>query len=140
MNNKQNHDCNKIEYEYITWLLGTNYIDQYDIENMDLSNNYKWDLYDIITVKFISSISGTISDDFILEPYGAKIKSYYFGDREKYNIENKYIENPEYKSSPYVLVKLSNDKFGYIHTSNFDPIEFNSQDKIKNILLDFLLN
>lgn len=63
---------------------------------------------------------------YTLKPYGKEIETRYL---------NNFI-----KSSPYLLVKLSNGKLGYIHTQNFDPVEFDNQDGPKNELLKFLSN
>ena len=62
-----------------------------------------------------------------------------YDSSDEYLIEKKYLSDSKYKSSPYVLVKLFNGKYGYLHTDNFDLIEFDSQDLIKNKLLNFLL-
>ena len=125
---------NEFDYNYIKWLLPINYLDNDDIDFI-ANNGMNCDVnfYDIITVDFTKPHS----HEYILKPYGAKIKMY--GSSDEYIIERKHLLNPEYKSSPYVLVKLSSGKFGYLHTGNFDPIEFESQDIIKDKLIEFLL-
>lgn len=110
------------EYKYITYLIKNSelYLD-------NLETNY----YDLISVIFIEPHT----HQYKLEKYGTKIKTKL--KVETVQIENDYLLDNKY--SPYVLVKLSNNKFGYIHTENFDPIEFENQEQIKNKLLDFIL-
>ena len=139
-------------YNYICWKLGVDCLDSNDISYLEYNACINYTFYDIITVEFINSHTNnthnytntqthTNTHNYILKPYDTKIKIYdYDYGAERYLIEKKYLSSPELKSSPYVLVKLSNGKYGYLHTENFDPIEFESQDLIKNKLLDFLLN
>lgn len=124
------------EYTYITYLIKNTYLYLSDLEadinwcsenNQYLEMNY----YDLISVIFIEPHT----HQYELEKYGTKIKT--CTDVETVQIENKYLSHNKY--SPYVLVKLSNNKFGYIHTENYDPIEFENQEQIKNKLLDFML-
>lgn len=124
-------NSDEINYHYVTYILGLNNIDKNYINNIDYIN---YNFYDIITVEFIKPHS----HQYVLKPYGTKIKMHNKSD--EYLIEREYLSDSQLKSSPYVLVKLSNGKFGYLHTENFDPIEFDSQDLIKNKLLDFFIN
>lgn len=110
------------EYIYITYL----------IKNTDLYlDNLKTNNYDLISVVFTEPHT----HQYKLEKYGTNIKTDI--EVETVQIENNYLLDNKY--SPYVLVKLSNNKFGYIHSENFDPIEFENQEQIKNKLLNFLL-
>lgn len=124
---------NEVNYHYVKLLLGLDCLDNDDKDNIATDAYTHYNFFDIITVKFIEPHT----HKYILEPYGTKIKMYDSSD--EYLIERKHLWDSKYKSSPYVLVKLSNGNFGYLHTDNFDPIEFESQDIIKNKLLDFLL-
>ena len=108
------------EYKYITYLLKTN--------NQYLETNY----YDLISVIFIEPHT----HQYELKKYKIQIKTDI--PVGTVQIENNYLTHNKY--SPFVLVKLSNNKFGYIHTENFDPIEFENQEQIKNKLLDFMLS
>ena len=128
------------EYNYIVWALPLNYLDQNDIKIFN-DSNCMLKYYGIISVKFINPHTHTHAHThkYILEPYGCKIKVNSYSKLNNNLIENN-IFSTEFKSSPYVLVKLSNGKFGYIHTDNFDPVEFESQELIRDLLLDFLSN
>ena len=129
---------NETGYEYVTMKLGLKEIEKELLEdiNWNLTNNLKSVLlnyYDIILVNFTEPHT----HEYRLESYEAKIKL--SNKKEKYLIERNHLISPEFKLSPYVLVKLSNGKLGYIHTCNFDPVEFDSQETIKTKLFDFLL-
>ena len=91
----------------------------------------KTNYYDLISVVFTEPHT----HQYELDGYGTNIKTDM--EMETVQIENNYLLNNKY--SPYVLVKLTNNKFGYIQTANFDPIEFENQEQIKNKLLEFLL-
>lgn len=126
------------EYTYITYLIKNTelYLDELESDiNWCLENNLylETNYYDLISVIFIDPHT----HQYELEKFGTKIKTSI--DVETVQIENKYLTHNN-KYSPYVLVKLSNNKFGYIHTENFDPIEFENQEQIKEKLLDFMLS
>lgn len=124
------------EHKYITFLIKNSKLYLGDLEadinwcnanEQYLETNY----YDLISVDFIEPHTHR----YELEKYGAEIKTDV--DVGTVQIENNYLTHNKYK--PYVLIKLSNDKFGYIHTENFNLIEFENQEQIKNKLLEFLL-
>ena len=130
---------NETGYEYITWKLGLNEMNSELLEklvNWNLTNNSHSTLpnyYDIIMVNFTEPHT----HKYQLEPYGVIIKLE--NRQQKYIVERNYLVSPEFKPSPYVLVRLSNGKLGYIHTGNFDPVPFDSQETIKTKLFSFLL-
>jgi hypothetical protein len=131
------------KYTFITYLLdidssittseqAEDIMDNYD------NNYYNHSYYDIITINFI----GDQINNYNLEPFGSKIKS-----SELYRIENRYIGY--YDSDKCYLIKFDDGKFGYlknikhdskIYEYEFSPFEFESQDIIKNKLLDFYLD
>ena len=99
----------EICYDYITFLL----------KNQDKNMNQKeLNYYDLILVNFTEPHI----HKYELEFYGSKIKL--SNSLNKFVIEKNYLIESNNKKNPYLLVKLSNEKFGYIHTSNFNPIEF----------------
>jgi hypothetical protein len=124
------------EYKYITYLkknsdLYLGYLEA-DVNWCNANEQYlKTNYYDLISVDFIEPHT----HQYELEKYYIEIKTDI--DVETVEIENNYLTHNKY--NPYVLVKFTNDKFGYIHTENFNPIEFENQEQIKNKLLDFLL-
>lgn len=113
-------------YEYVLYLLKKS---NYHILN---ENKHNIELYDMISVIFTEPHT----HQYKLEPYGEKVTINDAKDTNK--IETKYMS--KYLTSPYLLVKFTDDKFGYIHKENFDPVEFESQEEIKNKLLEFLSN
>lgn len=128
------------EYKYITYLKKNSELlmdDLYDLESeinwcLDNEQYLNDDYYDLILVVFLELDSPQCK--FI--KYGTKIKTCI--DMGTLQIENNYLQDNKY--SPYVLVKLSNDKFGYINTKNFVLTEFENQEQIKDKLLEFLLS
>lgn len=101
-----------------------------------LDGDYNMDFYDLISVVFKPCHYQTYIHEFELEPFGEEIK---ISDIDDFNkLETNHVNNT-FKHSPYLLVKLPNNKYGYIHVENFDPIEFADQDKIINKLLNFLI-
>lgn len=125
------------EYRYITYLKKISDLHFSDLEadinwcldnNMCLETNY----YDLISVVFTEPYT----QQYDLNEYIIYIKTDKEMDTKQ--IENKYFLDARNTGS-YVLVKLKNNKYGYIHTENFNPIEFENQELIKNKLLEFLL-
>lgn len=103
-----------------------------DINWCSTNNEYlETNYYDLISIVFMEPHT----HQYELEKYETNIKTCI--NVETIQIENNYLLDNKY--NPYVLVKFSNNKFGYIHTKNFDLIEFENQEQIKNKLLEFLL-
>lgn len=124
------------EYKYITYLKKNSDLDLGDLEadiNWCLTNNeyLETNYYDLISVVFTEPHT----HQYELKNYETRIKTCIH--MKAVQIENNYLSYNKY--NPYVLVKLSNNKFGYIHTENFNLIEFENQELIKNKLLEFLL-
>lgn len=124
-----------MDYEFITYLLNSFNIgcEENFIEFAN-DNKNSYDYYDVLLVKFTDDKF----TDFELIGYGTQMKMFTCSD--KYLIKEHYLTDIEYKCSSYILVKLPNQKFGYIDIIRNEIKEFESQEIIKNKLLDFLLS
>jgi len=114
------------EYKYVTYLLKTT----------NIANHNNANYYDLISVVFMEPHT----HKYVLKKYNTQIKMPENNINIVNLIETHYLIEIKYEESPYVVVKFTNNKYGYIHTENFDPIEFDDQETIKNKLLNFYLH
>ena len=124
-----------MDYEFITYLLNSFNIGcEESFIDLVFEEKNHYDYYDVLLVKFTNNER----TNFELIGYGAQIKMFTCSDKNL--IKDKYLIEPEYKCSPFILIRLPNQKFGYIDIMSDEIKEFESQDEIKNKLLDFLLS
>jgi len=89
-----------------------------------------WDLYDLINVIFDKEMNYILYPRFIQIPEGHKNTA---------SVENYYLIKDFRKDHQYILIRFTDGDFAYIDTLDSTIHNFESQQEIRNKLLDFLL-
>jgi hypothetical protein len=89
-----------------------------------------WDLYDLINVIFDKEMNYILYPHFIQIPEGHKNTA---------SVENYFLIKDFRKDRPYILIRFKDGDFAYIDTRDSTIHNFESQQEIRNKLLDFLL-
>lgn len=89
-----------------------------------------WDLYDLINVIFDEEMKYILYPHFIQIPEGHKNTA---------SVENYYLTKDFRNNHPYILIRFTDGDFAYIDTRDSTIHNFESQQDVRNKLLDFLL-